>query len=705
MSDAQWVKRQACDYLLTKSGVVACGVGFKEIGGEITDEQCVVVSVERKLAKAELASSDLVPRALGAVRTDVREVGMIRALEDQRFRCRPALGGVSISHECFDEKTRILTRTGLKFFYEMDGRSEIATLNSDTGFLEYQKPTGLFLYEHKGQMIRFRGKTVDLLVTPSHNLYFRNRYSPRDFSLATAEEVLESNAWENIQFKRDMRWRGEEGLDFFEIPSQTPHRKAFDALQGWDGSISEFARCHPVSYKTAWRWSKGICKPMVFRSPQRFVMDDWLAFLGWYLSEGSSSGRNIAISERSGRYHKEILALLQRMGVCAFVAANNSIGFAHTELSLYLKRFGTAKKKYIPQDIKNLPPRKLGILLESLMNGDGHYDGGKYRHYKSASERLATDVLEIALKCGYGATIMKRYNRGHWFEDRWIRGGDSYRVGFSHVKKTPRLGVEPELVDYEGDVYCVEVPNHIVFVERNGKTCWSGNSVSAGTLGCLVRRGGDLFILSNCHVLANSNAAKMGDPIIQPGRYDGGTLADQIAVLAEFVPLDFGGEEPDCPIADGAVRFVNWISEVLGRRHRVGAYRLTEGVNRVDAALARPLSDDLVDRMILEIGVPGGVGEATLGMAVEKSGRTTGHTRDKIVQIDVTVRVSYGNERVAVFEDQVMAGPMSQGGDSGSVVMDEGSLVVGLLFAGSDAVTLMNPIQFVLDALDVEIVV
>jgi hypothetical protein len=46
-----------------------------------------------------------------------------------------------------------------------------------------------------------------------------------------------------------------------------------------------------------------------------------------------------------------------------------------------------------------------------------------------------------------------------------------------------------------------------------------------------------------------------------------------------------------------------------------------------------------------------------------------------------------------------MAGPMSQGGDSGSAVLDEKSNLVGLLFAGSDQNTIFNRIQNVFSAL------
>jgi hypothetical protein len=127
------------------------------------------------------------------------------------------------------------------------------------------------------------------------------------------------------------------------------------------------------------------------------------------------------------------------------------------------------------------------------------------------------------------------------------------------------------------------------------------------------------------------------------------------------------------------------------------------GNNTVDCAIARPLSDDLVNPDILNIGIPTGVGIATLGTQVQKSGRTTGLTTDQITQIDVTVSVDYGG-KLATFTNQLMAGGMSQGGDSGSAVLDMNKQVVGLLFAGSTNTTIINPIQFVLDALHVQLV-
>lgn len=227
--------------------------------------------------------------------------------------------------------------------------------------------------------------------------------------------------------------------------------------------------------------------------------------------------------------------------------------------------------------------------------------------------------------------------------------------------------------------------------------------ITAGTFGCLVRRRGELFILSNNHVLADLNKGNPGDPILQPGPADGGTAGDAIATLEEFVPLDFGTTEPECRIATLLATGLNTLAELVGSRHRLEPVLQTPGVNRVDAALARPLSTDLVRPDILGIGVPTGVGEATLGMKVQKSGRTTGHTTGMITQIDATVRIDYYGPS-ALFEGQLIASPMSQPGDSGSAVLDEDRRVVGLLFAGSDAATIITPIADVLTALRVEVV-
>jgi hypothetical protein len=121
----------------------------------------------------------------------------------------------------------------------------------------------------------------------------------------------------------------------------------------------------------------------------------------------------------------------------------------------------------------------------------------------------------------------------------------------------------------------------------------------------------------------------------------------------------------------------------------------------VDAALGRPLNPDDVTDDILEIGPIQGTARGELGMALKKSGRTTGFTTGEIQQVDVTASVQYGPGQIARFTDQLLAGAMSQGGDSGSAVLNDDNRLVGLLFAGSENTTIVNRIEHVFSALGV----
>ena len=232
--------------------------------------------------------------------------------------------------------------------------------------------------------------------------------------------------------------------------------------------------------------------------------------------------------------------------------------------------------------------------------------------------------------------------------------------------------------------------------------------VTAGTFGSVVRdrTTGDRLILSNNHVLANSNNASPEDPILQPGAADGGQVEnDTIAHLERFCPILFSTLPPVCPFADAVADLANNLARLVGSKHRLRAFQSDPTAsNLADAAVALPTDDgDILDE-ILEIGVVSGTTPATIGMAVRKSGRTTGLTSGAITLLEATVNVGYGEGRIARFEGQIVTSPMSQGGDSGSLLVAGDSLhAVGLLFAGSNQVTIHNPIQAVLDCLEVTI--
>jgi hypothetical protein len=208
--------------------------------------------------------------------------------------------------------------------------------------------------------------------------------------------------------------------------------------------------------------------------------------------------------------------------------------------------------------------------------------------------------------------------------------------------------------------------------------------VTAGTLGGFVRRPGadGLLVLSNNHVLANSDAATEGDLALQPGVADGGTPADRIGTLSAFVRLRPGAGN----LVDAAVAALDRGVEADPTAYPGGAL------------LAAVASVDDVDPDEL----------------VEKLGRTTGHTRGRITAVEVDgVGVQY-DDGVHTFDDQVevegLTGAFSAGGDSGSVIWrSHDRAPLGLLFAGSTqggsaggGVTFANPLATVLHSLGVE---
>lgn len=212
-------------------------------------------------------------------------------------------------------------------------------------------------------------------------------------------------------------------------------------------------------------------------------------------------------------------------------------------------------------------------------------------------------------------------------------------------------------------------------------------SITAGTLGArVVDAAGTVYILSNNHVIANSNSASIGDPVLQPGPYDGGTSADSLASLSDFQVINFSG-----------------------------------GSNTMDAGVARTVSgnvgfatptDDAYGAPSSQVyGDVDGDGffdnkSQLLGLNVMKYGRTTGFTTGQISEINVTVSVCYQTRgpfmcaKAATFTDQlgIGGGSFSAGGDSGSLIVSQsGKNPVGLLFAGSSTRTLANRVDLVLD--------
>lgn len=233
--------------------------------------------------------------------------------------------------------------------------------------------------------------------------------------------------------------------------------------------------------------------------------------------------------------------------------------------------------------------------------------------------------------------------------------------------------------------------------------------VSAGTFGAVVRdrSSGEVLILSNNHVLANltdgnDGRSAIGDPILQPGLYDGGDKNSAvIGHLRRFVPIQRQAVSPICRIAKLFEAVLNGAIGTVKPQYRIQVLRENERLNMVDCAVAAPVADDAVAADIIEVGAIVGIKEAAPAMTVKKSGRSSGLTASFVLSTDVTLKVGVSYTEYGIFAGQILAGPMSMPGDSGSLVLTDDNYAVGLLFAGSEQATMFTPIGRVLDVLNI----
>jgi hypothetical protein len=233
------------------------------------------------------------------------------------------------------------------------------------------------------------------------------------------------------------------------------------------------------------------------------------------------------------------------------------------------------------------------------------------------------------------------------------------------------------------------------FTQRK-RPCPAGFSVghediTAGTFGMPIIREGKLGILSNAHVLADSNNGALGDHIFQPGPHDGGTIADRIAALEATVTINSGSGD-GCTL--GGIPWPPW-------KRKKREHLEQPDPNHVDAAFGAALKDEWIEKVIYRVGPVRGMVNPQLGWATRKVGRTTEITRGLVDQLQVSSIVDYG-DFVANFTNQALfvglSGQFSAPGDSGSIILNENDEACALLFAGGEDeagrdVTLGNVIE------------
>jgi len=295
--------------------------------------------------------------------------------------------------------------------------------------MEYQKPIKKYEYDYDGQMCHVKTTQVDLLVTPNHKFFMAKRQR--------------NGTW---------KWRFEEIAHNLTSTFKVPKTGL------WKGREPEFIKIGNKKVKA----------------------EDACRFLGYYLAEGYvdhnpvNGNYTVSLCQNKENLRKFKEALEKVTDNKVFIVEDRKASVRDRNLWEFCKQFGYAHEKYIPKEFKDLSPRLLRILIESFAEGDGDKFGRLY----TSSERLRDDLQEIIIKAGYASNYYLMHRKGY----KGNFGSSNYNnwavtVGKRSKQHTVNKNKQTISIEqYQGKVYCLQVPNHIMLVRRNGKAVFCGNS-------------------------------------------------------------------------------------------------------------------------------------------------------------------------------------------------------------------------------------
>ena len=347
---------------------------------------------------------------------------------------------------CYDEKTEVLTRNGWKLFKDLSYDDEICTLNPETHEIEFHKPTAIVSFNHHKKLLSIQNQTLDLVVTPDHNMYVCSQWNTRNnrhvFEFIKAHDLQNQSL-----IKRTGTWVGRE-TEHFILPSVE--------LGHYEG------------------------RQVVLHATQeiKIPMNDWLAFMGIWLADGYVSSGKIGVTQKIEEKTALIGNLLKKLPF-EFSEGNNEFYTYSKQLSSYLEQFGEAPEKYVPGFVKELCSRQIESFLKWYCLGDGTIMRGGYRIFYTSSKKLADDTQELLLKIGRIGITKERTRTGEvWIKDHYAKSNRTQYEVHERVRKLDSWIDQRDIkeIDYDKKVYCATVKNHIMYVRRNGKPCWCGNT-------------------------------------------------------------------------------------------------------------------------------------------------------------------------------------------------------------------------------------
>lgn len=319
-------------------------------------------------------------------------------------------------HECYDEETELLTKEGFKFIKNITKKDECATLNIDNNYIEYQKPINLYNSYYSGKMYSIDTKGgVNLLVTPNHRIY-GNLMTTVDGRKKNKFEIKTAEEWgnNNYCFSKDGIWLGE------------------------DSNI-------PI---------------------------DVFKLLGFAIGDGYFKvGNQLSFHLKLNRKIKYLYNICNNLNFNIRKNANNkfAVDLPLEYKNIFRSIYNCNGKKTIPTKILNFNRDIIENLLDGLINSDGSISkkDGQIQ-YSSTSKDLIDKIQQLCLHINKCVNINLPDKNGCYS----VNIHDNIKPEINRLKNK-----DSKWVYFNGNIYCVQVPNGIIFIRRKGKGIWCGNSV------------------------------------------------------------------------------------------------------------------------------------------------------------------------------------------------------------------------------------
>jgi len=389
-----------------------------------------------------------------AVLDKITQTGIEAGFDLSDFVTSSELGaaGYGDMMQCYNIDTDILTERGFIKITQLNNFDTVATLNPIDNKIIYQPVKNIYRYDNVEHLYEISNQLIDLSVTLNHKMFVKRR-NKVDFELIEARDI----EGKRVEYKKD-------GI--------------------WEGVYKQFVEIENVS----------------------IPIELYAEFMGYYLSEGCTinavNGQGakdylIAVSQVKDRTRDKMFEVTAEVaflfGRNAFIRGKDC-KVSDKRLYNYLFPFGKSYEKYIPKEIMNSIPKIIKIFLEAYIDGDGNRNnscGRKTEKWNifTTSVAMTNQLQELALKAGWSASISINTEVGNI---SYIKGREiiskhrCYTVAINKTKNTPmvnhghtktQLIQKESIVDYGGSVIGVEVEKyHTLYIRRNGKTVWSGNS-------------------------------------------------------------------------------------------------------------------------------------------------------------------------------------------------------------------------------------